>query len=256
MSPKLILLDVFSYSCMNCLRSLEFIKMIDKKYGKDGLDTILVHPPEWEFEKNHRNIVNALENHKIPFPVIIDKNRKIIKKLKIKFWPTQVLIKNENLLYRHVGEGDYQKLEGKIANFLKIKSKRVFNEEPEYSKFPTAYCGKRKNGKVRILKDKLDFGIIYIDNKNNWIQKNEFLKSSKDSSSLTILTKGNIMKFVARSLDGKNKVVEIKLGKKLVKKITIKNPRLYSLVELNNKKQHKLTITTKPNLAVYSFSFQ
>ena len=53
---ELILLDIFSYSCMNCLRSLELIKKIDKKYKEFGLKTIIVHSPEWEFEKDSKNI--------------------------------------------------------------------------------------------------------------------------------------------------------------------------------------------------------
>ena len=80
---KLILLDIFSYSCMNCLRSLEFIKKIDKKYGNFGLETILIHPPEWSFEKNSNNIINAMKKYRISLPMVIDKNKKILKKLTI-----------------------------------------------------------------------------------------------------------------------------------------------------------------------------
>ena len=57
---KLQLLDIFSYSCMNCLRSLECIKQLDSRYRKHGLETIIIHPPEWAFEKDSRNILQAL----------------------------------------------------------------------------------------------------------------------------------------------------------------------------------------------------
>ena len=58
---------------MNCLRSLDFIKKIGNKYKKYGLKTILIHAPEWEFEKDHNNILRALKRYKIKFPIIIDK---------------------------------------------------------------------------------------------------------------------------------------------------------------------------------------
>ena len=84
---------------MNCLRSLEFIRRIDDKYKKSGLRTIIVHPPEWDFEKNNKNIIDAMKKYRIDLPIIIDKNKRILKKLKINFWPTQILIKNGKILY-------------------------------------------------------------------------------------------------------------------------------------------------------------
>ena len=65
MKPKLILLDIFSYSCMNCLRSLEFIKQINGEYKKFGFKIIIIHPHEWEFEKNKKNILSAFKKYKI-----------------------------------------------------------------------------------------------------------------------------------------------------------------------------------------------
>ena len=142
MTQKLLLFDIFSYSCMNCLRSLDYIKKINNKYKKYGLKTILIHPPEWEFEKNGNNILHSIKKQKIKFPIIIDKDKKLIKKLKINFWPSQVLIKssknpknflghkksqrdffvNNRIIYKHTGEGNYKALENKIIDILKIKT--------------------------------------------------------------------------------------------------------------------------------------
>ena len=99
---------------MNCLRSLEYIKQINDKYKRYGLKTILIHPPEWEFEKDSSNILKAAKKYKIKIPILIDNNKKLVKKLKINFWPTQVLINNNKTAYKHVGEGNYKILENKI----------------------------------------------------------------------------------------------------------------------------------------------
>ena len=133
-AKELFLFDIFSYSCMNCLRSLDYIKKIDDKYRKYGLKTILIHPPEWNFEKDGSNIIRAAEKYRIKMPIIIDKNKKIIKKLKINFWPTQILIKDRKMLYKHIGEGNYKALEDNIIRTLKIKTKSAFNKEPKYPK--------------------------------------------------------------------------------------------------------------------------
>lgn len=250
----LILLDVFSYSCMNCLRSLEFIKKIDKKYSNFGLSTILVHPPEWKFEKNIKNISYSIKKYRIDFPVIFDGDRKVIKKLSVDFWPAQLLVSNGKILYRHIGEGNYEKLEGKIAQLLKIKTRRIFNKLPKYSRFRTIYCGRGKHGRVLDLSGKLRFGVVYAEGK--WAQKEECLKSVMDRSSLTILTRGKMVNFVAQSLADKPVQIRIQLNGKFHKKLAVNMPQLYNLTKSGSDKQNELAITTPKNLAVYSFSFQ
>ncbi len=238
---QLILLDIFSYSCMNCLRSLFFIKKMDNKYRKHGLKTILIHPPEWKFEKQSKNILNAVKKYDIKIPVVIDKNCRIIKKLKVNFWPTQILVHNGKILYKHIGEGNYRQLENKIIKFLKIKSNKVFYKEPKYSRFPTIYCGKMKGNKIRL---------------NGWIQKNEYIKSIKNNLSFQINTKGKTANFVAESLNRIPLRITIRLNNKFNKKITINKPQLYNLIKAKGNKQKELAVITPKNLAIYSFSFQ
>lgn len=284
---QIILFDIFSYSCMNCLRSLDYIKKISDKYRKYGLKTTLVHPPEWEFEKNKKNIYKALKKYKINLPLIIDKDKRITKKLKINFWPAQILVKSsknsknflghktkeiedfrgfENkvfkqlqsdffvknkILYKHIGEGNYKELEDKIIKVLKIKSNAVFDKEPKYTKFPTVYAGKKKKGRISKLKNKLNFGIVYINGK--WKQNNEFLQGK---GSLIVKTKGKTVNYTAGSINNKSINVKVKINNKSIKKIKINEPRLYNIIRLKNNKPKKLTLETKSKLAIYSFAFQ
>ncbi|MBI2101949.1 hypothetical protein HYT53_05050 [Candidatus Woesearchaeota archaeon] len=238
---ELILLDIFSYSCMNCLRSLDYIKKIDNSYRKYGLKAIIIHPPEWEFEKSDKNILNAVEKYKIKIPIIIDKNLRIIRKLNINFWPAQILMSNGKELYRHIGEGNYKKLEKSIIKNLKIKAKNIFHKEPKYSKFTTLYCGKRKGKKIKL---------------DGWIQKSEYIQSIKNNSVFAIKTKGKASNFVAGSLKNKPIMAKIKLNSDIVKKIIINRPQLYNLIKTKGSKQRELTIISPKNLAIYSFSFQ
>ena len=239
---------------MNCLRSLDFIKKLDKKYRKYGLETVIAHTPEWEFEKDRKNIEYAVKKYKINFPIIIDKNRKLIKKFRLNFWPTQILMSKGKVLYKHIGEGSYKELEHKIIKFLKIKKlKRTFHKEPAYSKHPAIYLGKIKNGNVQCLTGKLKFGVVYIEGK--WLQKSEFIENYGKNNSLTILTEGKTINFVAKSL-GKSAKMIINLNNKAIKSLTISKPKLYNIVKLKNGMRQKLTLTTNSRIAVYSFSFQ
>ena len=245
---------------MNCLRSLNFIKKIDTKYKKYGLETILIHPPEWEFEKNKKNVSFAVKKYIIKFPIIIDKDKKIIKKLKINFWPSQILIKDGKILYKHIGEGNYKVLEENIIKFLKTENNisiKNFNRRLKfcnYTNFPTIYCGKRKNDGISNLKPKLKFGTVYKSGK--WIQKNEYIKSIGKENSLTLLTNGKIINFVAESLTKNPIRVTIKINDKFMKDITVKKPQLYKIVKLKNSGQKKLTLIAKNGLKIYSFSFE
>ncbi|MBI2651671.1 hypothetical protein HYX01_04325 [Candidatus Woesearchaeota archaeon] len=289
---KLILLKIFSYSCMNCLRSFAFIRKINDKYRKYGLITVIVHPPEWKFEKKKSNVLCALKKYNIRIPIIIDRNKKVIEKLGIDFWPAQILLKTNfpplierwkfrcgktkakpmkgknakpingtfvKIAYKHIGEGNYKELENKIIKLLKINPdkvfKKVFRKEPSYSKFPSVYCGKRKNGKIKLLgqKIKLKFNVIYTD--KNWIQRQEYIKSVADKASLEIASKGRIINFVAESLLQKKIKVDVKVNN-YIKTIMVGKPRLYTLIELKSSKLNKLRLISDPNLAIYSFSFQ
>ena len=239
---------------MNCLRSLKYIEKINSKYKRHGLETILIHPPEWEFEKSSSNIIDAFRKYKIRIPAIIDKKQIIIKKFKINFWPTQLLISCGEIVYKHVGEGNYRELENIIAQNLRITAKNIFNKEPKYSEFPAIYCGKRKKGKVMRLNKKLRFGILYKEGR--WAQKNEYLKSLGNDAALTLLTKGAMANFVAESRNKKSIRITVILDKKFFKKIEISKPRLYNLTMQKNNKQKIMKIIMPKNLCVYSFSFQ
>ncbi len=247
-----VLLDIFSYSCMNCLRSLDYIKKINKKYGKYGLNTILIHPPEWEFEKNKNNITNALKKYNISFPIILDKDKNLIKKLGIDFWPTQALIHNNQIVYKHIGEGNYKLLEKKIRQILGVNPKKIFSREPMYSKFPTIYLGKKKKGKIIHKKGILRFGLIYADGK--WVQTGEYFQHIGKKGSLAIVTKGSIIYAVAKAKKKANVLVTV--DNKQHRKITVSNPNLYLIAKLKDNRCHNLTLTTKRNLAVYSFAFR
>ena len=77
-----------------------------------------------------------------------------------------------------------------------------------------------------------------------------------NDNSLIILTKGRIINFVAKSINKKSIKIDVKLNNKFIKKITINKPQLYNIIKLNPDGQKKLALTTRKNIAIYSFSFQ
>jgi cytochrome c biogenesis protein CcdA/thiol-disulfide isomerase/thioredoxin len=116
---KVVLVDFWTYSCINCLRSIPYIRAWAEKYKDQGLVVIGVHSPEFAFEKNIANVRKAVSDLKIDYPVAIDNNFAIWRAFKNQYWPAHYFIDaNGNIRHHHFGEGDYAGSERVIQKLL------------------------------------------------------------------------------------------------------------------------------------------
>ena len=121
---KVILIDFWTYSCINCVRTLPYITGWDRLYRDKGLVIIGVHAPEFEFEKNVANIKSAMARYGIGYPVAVDNNLETWLNYKNSYWPAHYLIdKNGQVVYTHFGEGDYGVTENNVRYLLGLKGK-------------------------------------------------------------------------------------------------------------------------------------
>jgi thiol-disulfide isomerase/thioredoxin len=117
---KVVLVNFWTYSCINSLRELPYIKSWAEKYKDAGLIVIGVHSPEFAFEKERANVENAVRELKIIFPVLIDSNHRIWQAFKNEYWPADYFIDAKGRIrYRHFGEGEYDKSERVIQQLLR-----------------------------------------------------------------------------------------------------------------------------------------
>ena len=117
---KVVLVDFWTYSCINCLRSIPYIRAWAEKYKDQGLVVIGVHAPEFAFEKNVANVKNAIANLKVGYPVAIDNNFAIWRAFNNQYWPAHYFIDAQgNIRHHHFGEGDYANSEHVIQKLLK-----------------------------------------------------------------------------------------------------------------------------------------
>jgi cytochrome c biogenesis protein CcdA/thiol-disulfide isomerase/thioredoxin len=120
---KVVLIDFWTYSCINCLRSVPYIEAWAEKYKNDGLVVIGVHTPEFAFEKDPTNVVKSLADLKITYPVAIDSNYAIWKAFNNQYWPAHYFIDaNGSIRYHHFGEGKYDESEEVIQQLLREKN--------------------------------------------------------------------------------------------------------------------------------------
>ncbi|MBU4314964.1 redoxin family protein [Patescibacteria group bacterium] len=116
---KVVLLDFWTYSCVNCLRTLDHLRAWHKKYANKGLVIIGVHAPEFEFEKKEENVTKAVKRLKLPYPIVLDSQYKLWSAYDNRWWPRKLLInKDGEIVYDHVGEGGYAQTEAEIQEAL------------------------------------------------------------------------------------------------------------------------------------------
>lgn len=116
---SVVLYDIWTYSCINCLRTLPYITAWDEKYADQGLLIIGVHSPEFEFEKDVDNVQRAVEKYGINYPVVLDNDWETWDAFENRYWPRKYVADHEGYIrYDRIGEGGYQETERVIQMLL------------------------------------------------------------------------------------------------------------------------------------------
>src|SRR5688572_1420803 len=116
---KVVLIDFWTYSCINCLRSIPFVRAWHERYAKDGLVVIGVHAPEFAFEREPDNVRKAVRDLGIRYPVALDNRYRLWSALKNNYWPAHYFIDAQGRVrFHHFGEGGYRRSEQVIRQLL------------------------------------------------------------------------------------------------------------------------------------------
>ncbi|RVD78686.1 cytochrome c biogenesis protein DipZ [Pseudomonas koreensis] len=117
---KVVLVDFWTYSCINCLRTLPYVKAWAEKYRDQGLVVIGVHAPEFAFERDVGNVTKAMKALGINYPVAIDNDYRIWRAFNNEYWPAHYFADAQGRIrYHHFGEGDYAESERVIQQLLR-----------------------------------------------------------------------------------------------------------------------------------------
>ncbi len=117
---KVVLVDFWEYTCVNCLRTLPYVREWNRRYAGKGLLILGVHAPEFEFGKQRANVERAVRNFSISYPVVMDNDYGIWTIFGNRYWPAKYLFDRNGILrYTHFGEGNYGETEAFIQKLLK-----------------------------------------------------------------------------------------------------------------------------------------
>jgi thiol-disulfide isomerase/thioredoxin len=233
---RVVLVDFWTYTCINCIRTFPHLIDWHNKYTDKGLVIIGVHTPEFEYEKETENVQDAIVRYGIPYLVVQDNNYLTWDSFNNRFWPRKYLIDaNGEIVYDHIGEGAYEETEIKIrelliesgANISEMPMSEIPDETPVLKTTPELYAGYQfafsrgqnigNDGGLRpdeiidyntpkiIGRDK-----IYLD--GLWLSARESLKAeSQDSarSSILLYFLGNDVNIVADSIQASKSRLDV-----------------------------------------------
>lgn len=123
---KVVLVDFWTYTCINCIRTLPYLKEWDNKYRDKGLVIVGVHTPEFEFEKKYENVLKAVNDYQLKYAVAQDNNYATWSVYQNRYWPHKFLIDIDGYIrYDHIGEGNYDETEKMIQSLLNERMDRL-----------------------------------------------------------------------------------------------------------------------------------
>lgn len=122
---NVVLVDFWTYSCINCQRTIPYLRSWYEKYSDKGLTIIGVHTPEFAFEEKLENVQQAVKKFNIPYPVVLDNDYSTWQSYNNHYWPHKYLIDIDGyVVYDHIGEGGYGETEAHIIELLKERAER------------------------------------------------------------------------------------------------------------------------------------
>ncbi|MGV8142340.1 MAG: redoxin domain-containing protein [Candidatus Pacearchaeota archaeon] len=228
-SGKVVLIDFWTYTCINCIRTLPYLTAWDSKYRDKGLVIIGVHAPEFEFEKVKENVILANEKYGIEYPVVQDNDRGTWAAFNNRYWPAKYLIDSEGYIrYTHFGEGNYEETELQIQKLLAEAGEDAsgvsLTEETNSARYKTTpelyagavfalprgqYIGNKKTPvrqeeyTLPIKLDKRD--VIYLE--GLWTHNSDNLQLDGDSGTIALDFTASEVNIVAAPLDGAGEVI-------------------------------------------------
>lgn len=290
MKDKVVLYDIWTYSCINCIRTLPYINAWNEKYADKGLLIIGIHSPEFEFEKNINNVRTAVENYGIKYPVVLDNDMKTWKAFENRYWPRKYIADSERYIrYDHIGEGGYAETEKIIQQLLEERShllglnvaaaqplvdleehKFLSSQTPElYFGYNFAF-GRNQLGSSEGFKpdqivtysipNKLQEDYFYLE--GQWQNFDDRMKLVSENGKIVLPYFAKSVNIVAAGqselqilLDG-NPIKSEDAGTDVIDGLVrVSDERLYNIISTKEAASHTLTIIAKPGFEIYTFTF-
>jgi cytochrome c biogenesis protein CcdA/thiol-disulfide isomerase/thioredoxin len=278
---RVVLVDFWTYSCINCLRTLPYLNAWNARYAKDGLTIVGVHTPEFPFEREASNVKEAIEANDIRYPVVQDNEQATWNAYGNQYWPAEYFIDAEgNVRYVHFGEGEYGEKEKVIRDLLAEAGKKVPSKDAKVHAVtpsngvttPETYLGPERA--ERFTNPELSPG-LHDFSAPAALPANEFayhgrwriaLQSATAAGGSLDLNFGARRVYLVLGSPGKDRKVRVKLDGRTISSadagtdvhngvVAVTSQRLYNLVDLPRVEHHVLELEPEAGVMGYAFTF-
>jgi len=243
---KVVLIDFWTYSCINCIRTLPYLRSWWDKYKDEGLVIIGVHSPEFEFEKDPDNLAKAISDFNLTYPIVQDNNFATWRAYNNRYWPAKYLIdKSGTIRYSHFGEGAYDETEKNIQELLQVSLELQNPDYSNYARTPELYLGS-----ARMIPPPNQYfsfeGKVTIEDEYS---------NPQAGTKLTLNFEAKDVFLVINPQNGSSRI-KVFLDGQAHKTITANEDKLYELVSLDSPGKHTLSLEfLDSNSQIYAFTF-
>jgi thiol-disulfide isomerase/thioredoxin len=275
---KVVLIDFWTYSCINCIRTLPYVTSWHDAYADDGLVVIGVHTPEFAFEREEANVRKAIERHGIRYPVALDNGYATWNAYGNRYWPAKYLFDDRGRLrYFHFGEGKYDETEANIRALLQEAGMDGMADmaevtgaaTPDFRKIgtPETYLGYGRmdllGSPEPVLRDEVQrytapdaprLNRFYYD--GAWRVEEERGVLAEAPGRIVFRYSAAAANLVMGPTNGPVRV-EVRIDGELLKTISVDEEKLYELADFGSAYgEHLLELRfLDPGIAVYAFTF-
>lgn len=270
---KVVLVDFWTYTCINCIRTLPHVTSWYEKYKDKGLVVVGIHTPEFEFEKKIENVKDAIKQFEINYPVLQDNDYLNWNAYSNQYWPAEYLIDAQGRIRRtHFGEGEYDQTEQAIVDLLREAGqkidKNVVNEIPDQTPrtrtSPETYLGSKRM--ERYVSDKQPIPLHGFALSGTWDTQPEYSMASKGSvlqfhfsaSKVNLVMLPSQKNSTVKVFIDDRAVTSDQAGKDVIDgKVILDKERLYNLINIKrNDKEHILKLEfQKDGIQCFAFTF-
>jgi thiol-disulfide isomerase/thioredoxin len=272
---EVVLIDFWTYSCINCIRTLPHLKAWDARYGRAGLNIIGVHAPEFPFERDAGNVERAVRSNGLRYPVAQDNDFATWNAYGNEFWPAKYLIDARGRVrYTHFGEGEYESTERAIRALLAEAGRapagapaRARGESATLGATPESYLGAERaerfvNGALQegTTTFRLPDGVVaalpshHLGLEGRWrIEGSRAVAAGRNAQMHLRFAAKRV--FLVLGSPGGARRVDVTLDGRRRHALRVAAHRLYEVVRLPRAGSHLLTLRPQPGTQAYAFTF-
>jgi thiol-disulfide isomerase/thioredoxin len=248
---KVVLVDFWTYTCINCIRTLPYLKALDARYRKDGLVIVGVHTPEFPFERDAGNVLEAIKQNGIRYPVVQDNKYATWDAYGNQYWPAEYFIDAKGQVrFTHFGEGNYRKKEQVVRELLAEAGHRpgggmthARGQQVTFDTTPETYLGTSRTPHPP----------GYLSFIGPWHRDPDDAEAGPGSRLRLEFTARRV--FLVLGSPDRTRSMDVILDGKPYRHFMIRAQKLYTLVNLPRAGTHELELRPESGITGYAFTF-